>query len=312
MRGSKQLPHRRQLVTNASWPTKIMSPTPWLRDKAGPPDGIRLHPSHDRMADNDDPSRPVLGYAYDWPSGAPFSIGCHSHLRAQLVFATEGVLRLSTAKAAWVVPPQQAVWVPPAVEHALTAARAFVLRTVYLHPSAKSGLPDDCCVITVTPLLRELILYAVQVKPDYSPDSLDAQVLSIIPSLLGTIDPEPLQLPLPVDRRLRMVADALLDDPASKQPLTFWAQRVGASERTLLRHFTDETGMSYNNWCKRLRLIHAITLLSEGSSVTSTAYALGYDSPSAFVAMFRRELGCSPKRYLSWRKRGSPGDKDPD
>lgn len=312
MRGSKQLPHRRQLVTNAPWSTKIMSPTPRLRDKAGPADRIGLHPAHDRMADNDDPSRPVLGYAYDWPSGAPFSIGCHSHLRAQLVFATEGVLRVSTASAAWVVPPQQAVWVPPGVEHALTAIGAFVLRTIYLHPAAAAGLPDGCSVVSVTPLLRELILYAIQVKPDYSPDSLEARILSTIPGLLGTIDPEPLQLPLPVDRRLRMVTDALLDEPANKQPLTFWAQRVGASERTLLRHFTDETGMSYNDWRKRLRLIHAIILLSEGNSVTSTAYALGYDSPSAFVAMFGRELGCSPKRYLSRRKMGTPGNQEAD
>lgn len=279
--------------------------------KIDPAQGAPKNPAHGNLADNDDRLRPVLGYAHDWPFGTRFSIPPHSHLRAQLVFATEGVLRVSTANSTWVIPPQQAVWVPPSVEHALTATGAFILRTLYLHPRIKVSLPNDCCVITVTPLLRELILHAVEVSSDYAPDSLDAQVMSLIPALLSTINPEPLQLPLPVDRRLRIVTDALLDDPADKQPLAFWANRVGASERTLLRHFNNETGMSYNEWRKRLRLLHAITQLSKGHSVTSTAYALGYDSPSAFVAMFRRELGCSPRRYLSLRKSGQPLAPEP-
>ncbi|MDR2839290.1 MAG: helix-turn-helix transcriptional regulator [Azonexus sp.] len=262
----------------------------------------RSAPKHDGIADNDDPLRPVLGYAHDWPPGAPFSIASHSHWRAQLVFAIEGVLRVSTAYATWVVSPQQAVWVSPGVEHAVAATGGFMLQTLYLHPGVKVGLPDGCCVITVPPLLRELILHAVQMKQDYAPGSLDAAIVSLIPEVLGSIEPEPVQLPLPVDHRLRTVTDALLEDPASKHSLSFWAQRVGASERTLLRHFIDETGMSYHEWRKRLRLTHSLTLLSNGNSVTATAYALGYDSPSSFVAMFHRELGCPPRRYLSLRK----------
>ncbi|MDR2187766.1 MAG: helix-turn-helix transcriptional regulator [Azonexus sp.] len=257
---------------------------------------------NNRLADDDNPLRPVLGYAHNWPTDAPFSIPSHSHWRAQLVFAIQGVLRISTADAVWVASPQQAVWVSPGVAHAVTATGDFVLQTLYLHPSVKVNLPNGCCVIMVPPLLRELILHAVQMKQDYVPGGLDAMIVSIIPALLNSIDPEPLRLPLPVDRRLRTVIDALLADPANKHPLSFWASRVGASERTLLRHFIDETGMSYHEWRKRLRLVHAITLLANGNTVTATAYALGYDSPSSFVAMFHRALGSPPRRYLSLRK----------
>lgn len=258
-------------------------------------------PMHDSLANDDDGGRPVVGFAHDWPHQTPFSISAHHHLRAQLVYAAEGVIRVNTARCTWVVPPQQAVWVPPAVEHSVTAGGAFDLRTLYLHPAAVAHLSGECCVITVPPLLRELILHAVRVGRDYAPDSAESRVLSVIPDLLSTLTPEPLQLPLPRDRRLRIITEALLNNPSDDHPLAHWAGRVGASERTLLRHFSSETGLSYHEWRKRLRLLHAITLLSKGSSVTAVAYELGYESPSAFVAMFRRELGAPPRRYLAQR-----------
>ena len=40
--------------------------------------------------------------------------------------------------------------------------------------------------------------------------------------------------------------------------------------------------------------------LGAGESVTNVALDVGYESPSAFTAMFRRELGAAPRRYLRW------------
>lgn len=39
--------------------------------------------------------------------------------------------------------------------------------------------------------------------------------------------------------------------------------------------------------------------LALGQSVLDVALELGYDSPSAFSAMFRRTLGVSPSEYFS-------------
>ena len=193
------------------------------------------HPSpmHESLASDDDRRRPVLGFAHDWPYNLPFAIPAHHHLRAQLVFAAKGVIRVSTASSTWVVPPQQAVWVPPAVEHSLAASGAFDLRTLYLHPEAVKRLSRECGVISVPPLLRELILYAIGVGGGYEPDSAESRVLAVVPDLLGTITPEPLHLPLPRDRRLRIITEALLNDPSDDHPLAHWASRVGASERSL-------------------------------------------------------------------------------
>ena len=39
-------------------------------------------------------------------------------------------------------------------------------------------------------------------------------------------------------------------------------------------------------------------MLAEGNSVTDTAIAVGYESVSAFIQMFRTMLGTTPQTYL--------------
>lgn len=252
--------------------------------------------ANDNRANNDDPSLPILTLSHDRPES--FAMPGHRHHRAELIYAAEGVMRVSTERATWVVPPQQAVWIPPGLEHSASHIGPVALRILYFHPLIAQSLLPSCCVINVSPLLREMILHATALGQQYEPDTPEARVMAVIPDLLSDIRPEPLQLPLPVDRRLTMITDALMENPADKQPLNHWANCVGASERTLSRRFRQETGVSFNEWRQRLRLICAITRLSEGASVTAVAYEMGYESPSAFIAMFRRELGVSPKRYL--------------
>jgi AraC-like DNA-binding protein/mannose-6-phosphate isomerase-like protein (cupin superfamily) len=252
----------------------------------------------------DDPARPVIAVAHDRPG--TFEVPWHRHRRGQLLYATEGVMRVSAADSTWIVPPQQAVWVPPGVGHTVTSLGPMAMRTLYVHSRSAAGLPGECCVFSVSPLLREMILYALTLPLDVCLTGPQARLIAVIPDLLATLRAEPLQLPLPADRRLRTIADALLRDPTDHRPLREWGVRVGASERTLARRFRGETGMGFRAWRQRLRLQSAITRLSEGTAVTAVAYELGYASPSAFVAMFRRKLGAPPRRYLR-SPHGAPG-----
>src|SRR5580698_9263598 len=54
--------------------------------------------------------RPMVGYAVDYPDG--HSTGRHSHPRAQLLFATAGVMRVATDRALFVIPAGTGLWVP--------------------------------------------------------------------------------------------------------------------------------------------------------------------------------------------------------
>ena len=61
--------------------------------------------------------------------------------------------------------------------------------------------------------------------------------------------------------------------------------------------FCVKQGLSFGQWRQQLRLQEAVKLLGEGKGVTEVALILGYRSPSAFVAMFRKALGKPPKQY---------------
>ncbi|MDH3474798.1 MAG: helix-turn-helix transcriptional regulator [Rhodospirillales bacterium] len=246
--------------------------------------------------DLEDPGRPIVALASDHPG--PHRFPPHRHLRAQLVYAIEGVMSVATATGTWVVAPQQAVWVPAGIVHEVRAAGPLAMRTLYVHPEAAGGLPASCCVVRVPPLLRELILRAVALPDDVPSGGPAARLLALIPDELRALEPEPLYLPLPRDRRLTAVTERLAAAPADGRPLGAWAREVGASERTLARLFLKETGLTFGSWRQRLRLVTAVARLAEGQAVTTVALDLGYDSPSAFIAMFRRVLGTTPGRYV--------------
>ena len=103
---------------------------------------------------------------------------------------------------------------------------------------------------------------------------------------------------MPPDRRLRSICTALLQDLACNWTLTEWAHWGGLSERTLSRRFLTETGQHFSQWRQQARLQQALSWLAQGKPVGEVAPALGYETVSAFIAVFRRQFGTSPGRYF--------------
>ena len=243
------------------------------------------------------PERPVLSLARDIVRDEV--IGRHRHDYAQLLYASSGLMRVQTPVGAWTVPPQRAVWIPPNMVHQVVCVGAVAMRNIYVAPAAAAGMPGDCRVIAVTPLLRALILAAVGLPRDYGLDGPEGRLVSVLLDQIGCSPAAGLHLPMPRDRRLKVVTDGLIADPADERPLAAWATVAGASARTLARLFQTETGLSFRAWRRQLRLHEALSRLAAGEPVTSVAYAVGYDSPSAFIAMFRRATGTTPSRYFA-------------
>jgi len=239
----------------------------------------------------------VVAFRRDLEDGQ--RIAPHRHRRAQLVYASRGVMTVTTSDGAFVVPPQRAVWMPGGREHQIDARGAVAMRTVYVESDAAPGLPKQVCVLHVTPLLRELILAAVKAPQPYEPESPESRLMDVILDQIRALPAAPLSLPMPRDRRLRRITEALRADPADARGLEAWAREAGASARTLARLFRTETGMSFGAWRQQVRLLRALEKLAAGEAVTSVAFDLGYESPSAFIAMFRRNLGASPTRYFA-------------
>ncbi|HEB91405.1 MAG TPA: AraC family transcriptional regulator [Deltaproteobacteria bacterium] len=250
--------------------------------------------------------RPVVGFADDFPGG--HVIPRHRHLRGQLIHASTGVMTVTTGEGIWVVPPQRAVWVPGKIRHEIRMSGRVVMETLYLSDRALHGLPLDCRVVAISPLLEQLIRRIVAMPRPYPKGGAEERLVGVALDEIRTMEVAAFHLPRPSDPRLRRVTEALFENPADERGLGEWAALAAASPRTLARLFQRETGMSFGTWRRQLRLQRALECLAGGESVTAIALALGYDSTSAFISMFRRHLGRTPGSYFEDEGRDSrPG-----
>jgi AraC-like DNA-binding protein len=237
----------------------------------------------------------VWGIAQTFQSG--HEIPPHRHHTCQLVYASRGVMTVHTEDGTWVVPAHRAVCVPPETEHRIAMSGDVEMRTVYLSPELPLGTASHCAVVNVSPLLRELILHAVEQAPLYASEPAHVHLIGLLVLQLEALPQIPLQLPAPRDPRARRAADWLRSHPGDGASLERIARKVGASKRTLERLFQTETAMSLGAWRQQLRLMQALELLAAGEPVTQVALAVGYESTSAFISRFRQVLGTTPGRY---------------
>lgn len=223
----------------------------------------------------------------------------HRHRKAQLLYVISGALTVEAAGGIWTVPPQCAVWLPAGVLHLARASGRIVMANLYIEPELAAFLGEDCGILFIRPLLREVILrFASDPAFLIAGEGRRARLSNVLLDELRDAPLEPLRLPMPADRRLRRLADALLADPSARLTIEEWGARIGASERTLSRLFQRETGMSFGRWRQQLHVGLALQRLAIGDAVTSIALDLGYESASTFITMFRRHTGASPARYF--------------
>jgi AraC-like DNA-binding protein len=239
--------------------------------------------------------RAIAAMAKEFPAGA--HTGTHAHPRAQLIYAVEGVMRVTTPNALWALPPLRALWVPAGIMHSVGMVSPVSMRSLYLRADAAQALWTDCQVIEVNGLLRELILALTAEPVVYPLGGQSEQIAALILSTLAIARVVPFQIPWPQDRRLQTVCRAIIERPGLNRSIEDWGGEVGASARTLIRLFQSELGLNYRQWVQQVRLADAVSQLSMGVPIARIAADLGYRSPSAFTAMFHRVLGASPQRY---------------
>lgn len=238
-------------------------------------------------------------------------IARHRHPRAQLVHAIAGVMTVGCPQGRWIVPTGRAVWVPPDTDHDIRIAGPVQMRTVFVEAAACVGLPTVCEVVQVTPLLREAVVAAVSIPFDYALGGRDEHVMQLILDELRAAPRLSMQLPVPRHPRLAKLCASLIAEPARPLGLGAAARELCVSERTLARLFRREVGMSLPEWRRRTRLLLSLPRLAAGASVLEVALEHGYDSPSAFTAVFRREFGLAPSRYLGRLESDSSTDPLP-
>ncbi|WAL95415.1 AraC family transcriptional regulator [Streptomyces sp. Je 1-369] len=233
----------------------------------------------------------------DFPMPRGHALPTHRHTSHQLAWPARGLLRIRTDLGSWLLPPSLALWIPAGVAHAPESEGDAVLGSLYLRPERcpASTSWQAPTVLTADPLLRALLDHLI--RDDLAPEAR-ARAEDVLFDVLSPVPVTDVSAPEPKDVRARGVARALAANPADGRALSAWGSGVGASARTLARLFATETGLSFGQWRRRLRMRAAMPLLAEGLPLEAVARRVGYASASSFAAAFHEVVGLTPRQYF--------------
>ncbi len=247
------------------------------------------------LSELDATPRPVLAIGTDYAPGT--LLETHSHRRAQFLYGATGLMEVGTHDGAWVVPPHSGVWIPANKPHRVRMVGVST-RSLYIEPAEVPRTGTQCEVLKVSPLLRHLLMEAIDVPAVYDRRGRDGALMALLLHEVARAETQPFFAPLPRDPRLVALCTAFLYQPRVHDSPRDWASKLYQSERTFSRFFRAETGMAFGDWRQQACLLAALTRLAGGQSVTAVALELGYDSPSAFSTMFRKRLGRPPSEFI--------------
>jgi len=219
----------------------------------------------------------------------------HAHPHHQLAMAAQGILVMAAGETTWVLPRSRALWIPAGIRHSVTADGDTTMLSLYVEPGRCPLTWTSPTVVDAGGLLGELVIHLGR---DGLPEDRRARAEAVLWDLMTPLPVSVLSTPMPTDERARQVADGLLGDVTDDRALAEWGRAVGASSRTLARLFASETGMGFGRWRTNARLGAALPMLAAGEGVGAVARRVGYMTPSAFVAAFRREIGTTPAAYF--------------
>lgn len=219
----------------------------------------------------------------------------HSHAEGQFFMLLRGTAIHKTEAGEWLMTPQHPCWMPPKMAHGVQSRGEVEGIVILASADLCDLLPAEICIIKASQLIEALIL-KMSCSVDGSPEI--QRLWSVLKDEVNVAERYELHLPVPQDERLRLLTQLLVLNPADSRSLDQWAETVNLAQRTLVRKFRAETGMSFVEWRQRARVMQAIKLLGAGDSVTDVALSVGYDSLSAFISVFKSITGVAPTQYI--------------
>lgn len=228
------------------------------------------------------------GYLLDW----------HQHERIQLLYPSTGVITVRTEKSAWIATPDKALLIPAGCNHEVKMSGVVEMRSLFLNDCVVAENIADCCLVDISPMLRELLRHVVNLPKEYDPEGADGRLMQVILDQISLTPSVVINLPQPANEKIRWIERHLLDNPADARSLEDWAKELGTSSRTLSRRFREDITMSFRDWRLRIRLLAAIKSLALGNSVSKTAHDVGFCSESSFIKRFKKATGQTPGRYF--------------
>lgn len=231
--------------------------------------------------------------------GASASTDWHTHNLGFFGYMETGAWTLNTPAKSWVMTPGTIGYMPPGVAHSEDAmgidAKGWI---IYLPPEASRKLPTAPCVLALSDLLVSLCQRILDWDREGPLDPPQKRLAAVFLDEIQNATPGTfLDIPLPQSPGLVRICQALAHDPGDNRDLDQLARAAGFSRRSFTRKFQEETGLTLVSWRQRIRLQAGLKKLSQGLSITDIALDLGYQNPSTFIALFRKQFGQAPQQY---------------
>jgi AraC-like DNA-binding protein len=218
-----------------------------------------------------------------------------------LLYASSGTFILEVDEMQWFLPPQRAAWVRADVQVRIQAKGPITSSSILFARDSIALPPSNCRVFAVTPLAREMILYAMQWDIHREPENKTAdQFFSTLAGVCMELamNAEQFWLPRPQSTELGSAMDYILRHLPSRLTVDEIAQAVNVSNRTLARRFVEEARITCGQFIHHARMLRAMELLAEhNTSVIDVAYSVGFESISSFNTAFRRFTQETPTQY---------------
>ena len=159
-------------------------------------------------------------------------------------------------------------------------------------------------MVAISELLQALLSSAVGINSHYQTNTREAWIVELILDELRCLTPlAEFEVPQPTLPEYQALLEKISERLSHPWALADIAHLLNISERTVSRQFTQQTGLSFIEWLRRLRLQHSLELLLQGQSVVDVSLTVGYDSPSAFSTAFKQRIGLSPTQYVAQYER---------
>ena len=238
-------------------------------------------------------------------SGRPISPP-HTHPDAMLAWCYRGTVWVFLQDAMWRLAPGQGIWVPANVAH--TARHEQDSTGCYTYVPAGAGFAPvrEVTRVAVPRAVQEMLLHLGE--QDMEPE-LRVRAQSVLIEMLQNAPPGEAEVraavPLPADERVRALVQSVLAAPGDARAAAELFAAHGLHERTVLRVFTRDIGMSFGRWRTGVRMALAARLLVDGRPVGVVAQRCGYATTSAFSAAFKSWCGVTPREHAA-RVRADP------
>lgn len=231
--------------------------------------------------------------------------------RHYLMYCIKGAISLEIGGRRWLLPPSFAAWIPAHLPMTVTIDHPMTCCSVLFQPGFVDGLPRSSVVFTITTLARDMIHFSRRWGPETTAfDDHARHFFQALALTCAELARQPSDVWMPMgesDAVKRAIAftEAHLDSEISARDV---ARAAHLSERTFVRRFGEEVGMTWRHALRRLRMIRAVELLSNDEEpIVQVALQVGYASLSAFNKAFRDFSGYTPSQFrIRRRDAGQP------